>query len=298
MIHPNIPRSPIAKRFARYKMQRAASAAVAAALHRAPPIQSVKNARRLGMLARRITTCAESASLKLLTEPGEPTRIAYRNQRRCRTMLCPPCARERARRTVKRAASVLDAILGEAPQTRFAFLTLTSRNMPMEQIVQMLTLHETALARFLRYARVRQAFQGHLTGIEVAVRKHGGHWQCGVHSHSLVALGEGYFDRARTIYLSQPATVSLWQEALRASYKPVCHIKAIPDGTAARASLTECLKYAIAPHRLFERDDRGFSVDPFVAACLADALYKKRMTRAGGIFAKRQPSIKITGGAA
>jgi hypothetical protein len=288
-------RSPISRRFGRYKMQHAAAYAIGAALHRAPPFPSASDNNRIQTLARRITQCAVSTTLKIATPPGDATHIVYRNKRRCRSGLCPPCARKRAWETVKRIAAVLDAVIVASPDMRFALLTLTSRNMPIEAVSDMLRLQESAMARFFRAKAVRNALQGHVTGIEIAIRSEDGNWQAGVHSHSLAALCDGYFDRTKPIYLSQRAIVDLWRAALRVDYKPICHIRAIPNSDAAHASLTECLKYAVAPHRLFERDNGGFSVDPLVAAHLANALYKRRMCRTAGVFSKpRRPNAEGT----
>lgn len=284
----NTRASPISRRFARYRMQLAASAAVASALKQGPPQTTPKSRMRLTVLARRIAACAASTTIKLHTPRGDATRIIYRNKRRCRNGLCPPCARHRARETVQRVASKLDAIIAAAPATRFAFLTLTSRNMAITEVAAMLALHERALARFFRTNAITRAVQGHATGIEIAIRRSGAEWQAGVHSHSLIALHPDYFGRTKNLYLSQAAIVALWRKALRVDYKPVCHIKAVPNTDAARASLTECLKYAVAPHRLFERDGTTISVDPLVATCLATALYKRRMCRTAGLFAKRR----------
>lgn len=290
MSTPGIRRSPISRRFARYKMQLASSKAVATALRNAPTLSSRQRDRRLKVLARRIAACAANTTIRLVTPAGEPTRIIYRNKRRCRSGLCPPCARQRARETIQRVARLLDAIIAASPDTRFVFLTLTSLNMPIAQTREMFALHEKAIARFWRTARVARAFTGHATGIEIAIRFRDGCWQAGVHSHSLVALTPGYFDRGASHYLSQRAIVDIWRNALRADYKPICYITALPNTDAARGSLTELLKYAVAPHRLFENGSNGFSVNPLVAACLADALYKRRMCRTGGVFARRRPS--------
>lgn len=280
-------RSPITKRFRRWKFQQAASAAVGAALHRAPPMDGI-NSRRIQTLARRISQCAASATIKLETPPGEPTAIIYRNKRSCRSGLCPQCARRRARDTVSRAAQKLDALIAAAPDTRFAFLTLTSRNMPIAEVATMLSNHERALTRFWRRTAVTTAFPGHVTGIEIAIRRNGDTWEAGVHSHSTVVLGDGYFDKRGTTYLRQSAIVAHWRKALDVNYNPICHVKAIAADNALRATLTETLKYAVAPHRLFERDNTGFSVDPAVAAYLASALYKRRLCRMGGVLVKRR----------
>jgi hypothetical protein len=276
--------SPITRRYRRYQMQRAASAALADALKRAPNILGMAKHRRMQVLARRIAACAASTTIKLQTPPGDATRIIYRNKRRCRSGLCMPCARVRAGEANQRIALRLDATLADSPRTRFAFLTLTSRNRPIAEVAQMLTDHERALGRFWRNKEVMRAITGHVTGIEIALRTGGGAWQAGVHSHSLVALHPDYFDRKTNRYLSQARLVALWRGALRAEYNPICHVTAVPAGSDVRNSLRECVKYAVAPHKLFERN-KAFAVDPLVALHLADTLYKRRLIRCGGVFA-------------
>jgi len=276
--------SPITRRYRRFKMQRAASAAVADALKRAPHILGMAKQRRIQVLARRIAACAASTTIKLQTPPNDATRIIYRNKRRCRSGLCMPCARVRAKEANQRIALRLDAILAEAPRARFAFLTLTSRNRPIAEVAKMLTDHEQSLARFWRSKEIAHAIIGHVTGIEIALRTGTGVWEAGVHSHSLLALHPDYFDRKTDRYLSQARMVILWRAALRADYKPICHVAAVPAGEDARASLRECVKYAVAPHKLFQRG-KGFTVDPVVALHLADTLYKRRLIRCSGVFA-------------
>lgn len=276
--------SPITRRYRRYKMQRAASAALADALKRAPNILGMAKHRRIQVLARRIAACAASTTIRLQTPPGDATRIVYRNKRRCRSGLCMPCARVRAREANQRIAKRLDAILADNQYTRFAFLTLTSRNRPIAEVARMLTDHEQSLGRFWRSHDIARAITGHVTGIEIALRNGTGAWEAGVHSHSLVALHPDYFNRKADLYLSQRRLVTLWRRALRADYNPICHVAAVPHGDDVRASLRECVKYAIAPHKLFQRD-KGFTVDPVVALHLADTLYKRRLVRCGGTFA-------------
>lgn len=283
--------SPVTRRFQRYRMQCAASAALADAIKRAPNILGTAKHHRVQVLARRIAACAASTTIKLQTPPGDATRIIYRNKRRCRSGLCMPCARVRAGEANQRIGLRLDAILAEAPRTRFAFLTLTSRNRPIAEVARMLTDHEQALGGFWRNKRITRAIAGHVTGIEIALRNGTGAWDAGVHSHSLVALHPDYFDRKADRYLSQAHLVALWRSALRADYNPICHVMAVPAGSDVRSSLRECVKYAVAPHKLFERSN-AFSVDPVVALHLADTLYKRRLVRCGGVFARTKLAAK------
>lgn len=280
---PHSP-SPITRRFRRYKMQCAATAAVADALKHAPRIFSHAKHQRIRVLARRMAACAATTTIRLITPPGDATHIVYRNQRSCRTGLCMPCARVRAHEANKRLGQRLDAIVAEAPQTRFAFLTLTSRNRPIAEVAVMFADHEQALSRFWRRQDIERAIIGHITGIEIALRVAANAWQAGVHSHSLAALHPDYFDKRANLYLSQRRLVDLWRHALRTDYNPICHITAVPQGGNIHTSLRECVKYAVAPHKLFRRG-KAFTVDPLVVLYLADALYKRRLIRCGGILA-------------
>lgn len=265
-------------------MQRAASAAVAEALHQAPPVFGHAKNRRLKVLAKRMAACAATTTIKLRTPPADATRIVYRNTRSCRSGLCMPCARVRARQANDRLATRLDFILGEQPQTRFMFLTLTSRNRPIAEVTQMFADHEKGLVRLWRSPDIARAIKGQVTGIEIALRGEQDAVEAGVHSHSLIAVHADYFDRKANLYLSQRRLVALWRHALRADYSPICHVTAVPAGDGVRSSLRECVKYAVAPHKLFQRGN-GFAVDPLVAAHLADALYKRRLIRFSGVFA-------------
>jgi hypothetical protein len=288
--------SPVSRTFRSWKLQQASSAAIGAALFRAPPLDGI-GAKRIETLARRISLCAASAKLTLHTPLGDATRIVYRNIRQCRTPVCVQCNRHRAWKTVRRAASMVGDLLETAPGTRFAFVTLSSRNLPGPSVGEMLSLHESALSRLWRRKKIARAFVGHITGIEIAIRMKAGQWEAGVHSHTLVALDERYFDRTADVYLNQRSIVAEWRKALQVDYNPICHISAIPDSEAVYSGLREVLKYSLAFQHIVVRADTGFSVDPEIAAYLANALYKRRMCRYGGVFAKRRNKANGDGGA-
>lgn len=272
--------SQISRRYHRYRMQRRASAAVAEALRQAPNVLGQAKQHRVRVLARRMAACAATMVIKLQTPPNDASRIIYRNRRSCRSGLCMLCARIRASQANKRINQRLTHILVERPNTRFLFLTLTSRNVPIAAVAQAFTAQEQALGRFWRTQEIARAFTGHVTGIEVAIRKSADGWAAGVHSHSLASVHPDYFDRKRDLYLPQRRIVALWQRALRCDYSPICYVTAVPAGDAVRTSLRECVKYAVSP-KMFV----GKTVDPLVAVYLADALYRRRMTRFGGLFA-------------
>lgn len=153
----------------------------------------------------------------------------------------------------------------------------------------MLAETESALSRLMRGRDMTRAIQGHVTGIEIALRGSRQHPEAGVHMHSIIHLHADYFSKESDLYLDQPRLVALWRQALRADYNPICHITAVPPGEGVRGTLIEVLKYAVAPHKLFARGS-NIPVDPVVAAYLVDALYKRRLCRFSGSFSRPRTS--------
>jgi hypothetical protein len=243
--------------------------------------------------AERIATCAANTVLKLVTPTDDATRIVQRNSRYCRNMLCMTCARYRAYFANQKFMAWIDELRKAQPQTRFAFCTLTSRNRPLTVTRDMFVAHEAALTRFWRRRTVSRSITGHITSLEIALRQsRAGEWQAGVHSHSLLVLADNYFEPSAGLYLSQPAFVKLWQEALQVSYAPICYVSAIPQAGDVRGALRELLKYAVAPHKLFHAHEGVLTAEPFVVTQLADALYKRRLTRFGGVFSGAQRRLR------
>lgn len=274
-------------------MQQAASMAVARALKAAPRGFGRTVDRRLATQARRMEACALSTVIKLVTPKDEATQIILSKKRSCRIALCYPCARYRAYQANLKIGSWLDDLAADQPTIRYAFLTLTSRNKPLSSAAEMFTLHEQALARFWRGRRLSTSVLGHITGIEIALRTNNeGEPQAGVHSHSLLALHPDYFDRTQNLYLAQRAYVALWRRALRADYDPICHVTAIANTADARGSLRECIKYAVAPHKLFQQGPEGPIADPITMAHLSRALYRRRLLRYGGVFSAAQRRVR------
>ena len=104
---------------------------------------------------------------------------------------------------------------------------------------------------------------------------------------------EGLFDRTAEAprYLSQQRLTELFQQSLRADYKPIVHVARLRGfhgavGNAAiPQALRELIKYCVKPAELFTREDDHLVADPGVIAVLARALHRRRMIRMTGLFA-------------
>lgn len=293
----NKPQSPISKRYHRLHQQRDFCAAVAVALyHACDELEDEQLARKLKKTARRLDTCSSSTVIRLQTPVDDETRIVINNKRECRNHLCMSCARRRAAQTRKKLGDRLDHIAKAHPEARYAFLTLTARNRPVAEAGDMFRAHEEALERFFRTKRIKAAVLGHATGIEFALREGPHGREVGVHSHSLLVLHGDYFNLTSSIYLKQQDIVAIWQQALRASYQPICDVRAIPADSNVRHSLRECIKYAFSAAKCFDRKINSITADPTVVLALARALYKRRLVRFNGVFSPPRKSRQ--GGAA
>lgn len=280
--------SPIQRQLNRHRMHRAAAYAAARALEQAASM-AYKGRERLAVRARRLTACASSHSVLAVTEPGEATRLVFSHNRSCKDVLCCICLRKRAATMRKKAVELLAGVREIAPGAPVVMLTLTSRNRPLSQLAAQLDEHEAALQRLTRSSAFGRSCLGLFTATEIVIRGTTDAPQAGAHSHSIAVMRPEYRPGA-DIYLRQPDFVRLWRQALRINYHPIVDVRLLrgPDGATDADSVDraakEIAKYILKPASLFKRGAFGVSADPEIVAILADALYRRRQVRYGGIF--------------
>lgn len=289
-----LPLSPTRRRFNRWLLKHACQRATVAALDQAAASATGPEQARCAIAAKRIGACHASISFRIVTPPGEASRIVIRSPRGCRNAICVVCNGFKASDGRKRANELL-AIVCETHEI-LAFLTLTQANRPLDEMPAMFAHHEQSLRRFWVMAPIRRAFLGHLTSIEIAIRGKVRR-EAGVHSHSIVVLHEHYLSRQHDLYLDNPALSALWGRAVRAE-KPIVDIRRIrgPEGALDPQALTsavfECVKYSVAPHKLFDRAATGPIADPDVMRLLLTTLWKRRTVRYGGVVAQAQKTLR------
>lgn len=214
--------------------------------------------------------------------------------RQCKHPLCALCCGFKASSARRRISALLDIVRQQHSDPRMVFVGLGTRNRPLDQFPQMFTDQETGLKRFWKLPEIQAAFIGQVTSIECAVR--GDEVPAaGVHSHSIVVLHKDYFRSDRNLYIDNYRLSALWAKACGITdYRPIVDIRPIkgPDGETDPESLTqsvrELIKYSIAPHKLFERDQFGVTAKPEVLRVLLRTLWKRRTVRYGGVVAEAQ----------
>jgi plasmid rolling circle replication initiator protein Rep len=153
-----------------------------------------------------------------------------------------------------RFLKALPAIEQAYPTARWLFLTLTIRNMPVQELRQSLQEMNRAWNRL----RLRQEFAGNVLGwIRTTEVTRGHDGSAHPHFHCLLMVRPSYFGKG---YVKQERWADLWRECARLDYRPSVDIRVVkarlgaPGESPMRRAVSETLKYAVAPEDLMDRD--------------------------------------------
>lgn len=192
-------------------------------------------------VAGRMSMCSGVLGFAWKPERDDPTiqSLRLRVARFCRVRSCPVCQWRRSLMWKARFYEAIPAIQAVHPKARFLFLTLTCRNVPIDDLRLSLGEMNRAWHRLVK----RSGFEivlGWIRTTEVT-RAEGG--AAHPHFHVLMMVPPSYFKGGN--YLSQAEWTKLWAEALRAEYAPIVDIRAVKGelGDAVK----ETLKYSVKP---------------------------------------------------
>src|ERR1039458_9554040 len=170
----------------------------------------------------------------------------------CRVRHCPICQWRRSLMWIARFLQVIPEVLGKYPKGRFIFLTLTQKNVPVNEL--RVTLR--AMGKGWDRMRKRKEFavvSGWLRTVEVT---RGADGSAHPHYHVLLLVPGDYFD-APGKYVTQAGWTRLWRESLKLDYDPIVHVTAIKPKRGRPANgqtlpalvnaAREALKYAVKP---------------------------------------------------
>jgi plasmid rolling circle replication initiator protein Rep len=214
----------------------------------------------------------------------------------CHVRLCPVC---QWRRVLKYQAIVyqsLPRLMVDYPEARFLFLTLTIRNCRIDHLRYTLGVMAQAWQR-LTQLQVWPAV-GWVRSVEITRGKDG---SAHPHYHCLLMVPPSYFQGD---YLKQKEWAELWQQCLRAEYRPVVDVRVVKQSkkwSAFRLNevsvshmwliVTEILKYSVKASDMV-KDDRWFLT-------LTDQVRGTRVVAIGGVlkqyFRARRGKEDLTG---
>jgi plasmid rolling circle replication initiator protein Rep len=140
--------------------------------------------------------------------------------------------------------AALPRVLEQHPTARFVFLTLTQRNVPVQELRTTLRAMNKAWERLAQ----RKSFGvtlGWIRTTEVTRARDG---SAHPHFHVLLMVPSSYFGKH---YLSHGAWVEMWRRASRIEYSPVVDVRAVKqaiiNGSGILPAVRETLKYSVKP---------------------------------------------------
>lgn len=228
----------------------------------------------------RMGDCAKSLAFRSEVDPDTGEMINRLDRARfCRCRHCIVCQTRRVLMWASRLRKVTPELLAAYPQVEFIFLTLTVRNIPVEN------LRETLVTMNKAWQRLTQRRQfpavGFIKSVEVTRSENSRAGDAHPHFHCLLAVPRTYFG-GRT-YLSQAKWRELWQSCLRVDYLPMVHVRKVRGKNgiddpieALVAGIVETVKYTVKPEDLVS--DREWLIE------LTRQMHKSRAIALGGIF--------------
>jgi plasmid rolling circle replication initiator protein Rep len=212
----------------------------------------------------------------------------------CRVRFCPVCQWRRSQMLLARFFQALPRIEKDYPTVRYVFLTLTVKNCPVDELratVQHMSKAWSNLTKrkafpaigFVRTLEITKETDIYDKTTKTLIRKARSDY-AHPHYHVLLALKPSYFSRN---YLSASDWSALWQNALKADYKPICDVRIVKpnknhrnalegDTSGIKAAIVEVIKYTVKPDDMLQDADFLLS--------LVDQLHNIRAMALGGIF--------------
>lgn len=191
---------------------------------------------------------------------------------------------------------VMDKILEQAPNTRFIFLTCTTKNVKAPDVSKEVDRYYTAFRRIFGTGKeviadarkFNRQIDGTIKELEVTYRevsKDTYH----LHAHLILAVKPTYFLPQN--YMTQKKMRELWAKAADLNYDPFVFIETIKGhGQALKKAVAEISKYPTKPTSILSlSEDLGAEV----LANLQRALFNRRLITFTGIFRKVRRELKL-----
>jgi plasmid rolling circle replication initiator protein Rep len=194
--------------------------------------------------------------------------LKLRSARFCRVRHCPVCQWRRSLQWQSKAHSILPEVVNLYPQHRWLFLTLTAKNVPINDL-------KKQIQHFGRsYQRLTQLNNWPATGwlrtLEVTRSANG---YAHPHYHCLLLVPSSYYGKN---YIKQADWVQLWRRCLRVDYDPIVDIRSVSVNRSLVTIIPEIIKYCTKESDLMV--DRDWFLE------LTTQLHKTRSITTGGVL--------------
>lgn len=195
-----------------------------------------KSSSEFQRYGERIHYCSELLQFGLALQDDESLKLKLRAARFCRLRHCPVCQWRRSLRWKARAYKVLPKVVEAYPTSRWLFLTLTQKNVPITELRETLKAMNRGFQRLVQLKAWPAV--GWLRSTEVTRGRDG---NAHPHFHCLLLVPAGYFSGKK--YIKQADWVAMWRKCLRLDYNPILDVQAVKEGSRPMELVPELLKY-------------------------------------------------------
>ena len=205
-------------------------------------------------VGRAISNCALRLKASVILQPELEPEVNLTGAMLCNKRLCPFCEWRRTKALRARLHQGLNALYEDHPKLIGVFLTLTVRNVPLDQLSAQLDEMNRAWKRmkqcsffptdlWFRRTEVTVGTRG-FSKEELARKPTGNdlHVSAHPHFHCLLLVRPSYFSRD---YIKKSEWQKQWQMALRADYAPVIDVRRAKTKSGASKSPAEETKSAV-----------------------------------------------------
>ena len=220
-------------------------------------------------IGRQIANCALTIKASLILGAGPEVDANLTGAYLCNTRFCPFCEARRTKALRARLYKGLGALYEDQPKLRGIFLTLTVRNVPLEELGDQLDQMNRAWQRmklcsffptdlWFRRTEVTVGAPSGGKGFSVPASPQGTvRYTAHPHFHVLLLVKPSYFGKN---YIKKSEWQKQWQMALRADYTPVVDVRAAKSKNGSgqgnyvdsKSAVVEAAKYAAKANQLLE----------------------------------------------
>lgn len=220
-------------------------------------------------------------------------RLKIKQKTSCHVRFCACCCWDRQRKLSKIVHETLILLLDEM-KLRYLFVTFTIKNPEIKDLRHSINEMQTAFKRMSQSAKWEKSILGYCRVLEITKpKKATQQGKIHPHFHVLLAVKPGYFGSgSKSLYLTTKDYASMWQQALRADYTPVCDVRIVHPRGAKKGQVTEvesvsssAMVAAVAEmikYPMKDTDLKKFTVDDF--KIIDEQMKKVRAINFGGVL--------------
>lgn len=161
----------------------------------------------------------------------------------CKNRFCPICTYRKARKDALMLSVIMQAISAEE-NYEFLFLTLTTPNVPSDELKSEIDRFNNALKKLFKRKKVNAAIKGYIRKLEITYNQERDDYN--PHFHVILAVNKSYFTDKR-YYISHQEWLDIWRDVTGLSTITQLHITKVRKGRGKHgedSAINEIAKYS------------------------------------------------------